>query len=611
MREVLNKAAVLHRPTKEYIYPESRHTLVCQMSAARGDLERVELQYWYRTEEEEEARHCLQMTCSLRDGCRDYYRAKVTFSGPAAYVRYCFRLEKGADVYWYGPNGFLDHKPGMKEHYFEFLWPNEGDGYRAPDWSSSQVYYQIFPERFRNGDKSLDPPGTVPWGSVPNREEYMGGDLAGVIEKLEYIKDLGATCIYFTPIFHAMSNHMYDTVDYYSVDPRFGSADLFRQLVDEAHNRGLRIILDGVFNHCGYDFPFFQDFVVHGEQSAYREWFYADSYPVRTDPPNYDCVGHYKWMPKINLNCPEARRYFIEVGKYWIREFDTDGWRLDVADEVATSFWEQFAWELRQVKSDILLIGETWGDAGRILNGNRLDSAMNYLFKDAVTDFIARERITVSEFDGRLNWMLALYPEEVCLRMYNLLDSHDTARFLYECGGQVRLLKLAAAVMMTFPGCPAIFYGDEVGVTGANDPLCRQAMIWEEERQDAELRLWYKKLAAVRHSSGSLQRGSFCANLISDEKKLYGYLRQTEDEVTAVVINASPDTAEMEVPLPYEGEWTGLLDGGKIITEEILTGKNGDSSRYTNCDMTEYRGLIKVELEAYSIKIFQKRGVIV
>ena len=307
----------------------------------------------------------------------------------------------------------------------------------------------------------------------------MGGDLAGITQQLDYIQSLGVTCLYLTPIFRAPSNHKYDTADYFEIDPAFGTKDDLRRLVDGVHARGMRIILDGVFNHCGYWWDKFQDVVKNGKASPYRSWFFIHSYPVDAERQNYDCVGHYKWMPKLNLADPDARDYFFSVGRYWLEEFGIDGWRLDVADELPTAFLEAFAAAMRACKPDCILLGETWGDAGRLVSANRLDSAMNYLFRDAAAAWLAKDALSASEFGCRLNRALALYPNETNLRMYNLLDSHDTARFLYEAGGDKARLRLAAALQMTFPGSPAIFYGDEVGLSGPNDPGCRMAMQWD------------------------------------------------------------------------------------------------------------------------------------
>ena len=202
-------------------------------------------------------------------------------------------MESDQGTVWYGSRGFETSEPGMQENFFEFLWPNPTDCDQAPAWAKDQIYYQIFPERFFNGDPSITPANSVPWGAAPTRENFMGGDLRGIIEKLDYIQALGVTCIYLTPIFKAPSNHKYDTVDYYEIDPAFGTKEDLRELVAEIHRRGMRLLLDGVFNHCGFYWPYFQDVIAKGKQSDYCDWFFPHSFPVTTEPCNYDCVGHY------------------------------------------------------------------------------------------------------------------------------------------------------------------------------------------------------------------------------------------------------------------------------------------------------------------------------
>ena len=312
-------AAVAHRPTAEYVYPRSRTGLVIRLFAARGDLDEAGLLYWERGETDPAGRREIPLRPKFRDRWRDCCEAEIETEPIAAYVRYCFRLRSGERELWYGPNGFRDTEPGPDEDFFEFLWPNPEDCFKAPDWSSGQVYYQLFPERFKNGDPSLTPEGADAWGSAPTRENFMGGDLRGIREKLPYISALGATCLYLTPVFEAPSNHKYDTVDYYRIDPHFGTEEDLRALISDAHALGLRVLLDGVFNHCGYYWPPFQDVVKNGEASKYRDWFFINAYPVTHETRTYDCVGHYKWMPKLNLANPQLRRYFIEVGKHWLQ----------------------------------------------------------------------------------------------------------------------------------------------------------------------------------------------------------------------------------------------------------------------------------------------------
>lgn len=413
----------------------------------------------------------------------------------------------------------------------------------------------------------------------------MGGDIPGIIQGLDHISDLGATCIYLTPIFKSPSNHKYDTVNYYEIDPSFGTKEDLRQLVEQVHNRGMRLILDGVFNHCGYYWPPFQDLIANGEESNYRSWFFPQSYPVTLDPCNYDCVGHYKWMPKINLDCPEAAEYFIRVGEYWIREFGIDGWRLDVADEVPVSFWQKFSSRIRQLKPDALLVGETWGDAQKLVTSNRLSTAMNYLFRDAMVGWLGKRELTVSQMDDQINRMLSLYPEEVALRLYNPLDSHDTARFLFECQNDIRRLKIAVAMQMTLPGCPAVYYGDEIGLSGDNDPLCRMCMQWDGEKQNRALFEWYQALIALRKKSPSLYEGDYETILCNDERNVYAFRRQTDTEGCIILINAGDTETSVQLPTADE-PWSAVI---------------GQTS------LTKCAEMLCAELPAYSVNILKNQ----
>lgn len=595
----MNLSAVLHRPTLEYIYPRSRQALEVSLTTARGDMAAVNILFWGRYETETSARQRVPMRAGLRDGLRDYFSASIELDSIAAYVRYCFELVD-AEGYklWLGADGFEHCEPDMSStNFFEFLWPNCADGFTPPEWSGEQVYYQIFPDRFRNGDSSLTPPQSEPWGSMPTRENFMGGDLPGIIEKLDYIADLGATCIYLTPVFASLSNHKYDTIDYYKIDPHFGTKDDLKRLVDGAHERGLRVILDGVFNHCGYYWPVFQDVVRNSATSKYKDWFFIQRYPVKPDPECYDCVGHYKWMPKLNLSNKEARRYFIGVGKYWLRESGADGWRLDVADEVPVTFWEEFAYEVKREFPDCVLIGETWGDAGKLVEPGRLDGAMNYLFRDAARDWLALGKISASEFAGRANRTLSLYPYEVDLRMYNPLDSHDTVRFLTYCGGNEDSHRLAVALQMTFPGCPAVYYGDEVGMDGGNDPDCRKAMDWERADAKTGPYEWYRRLIALRKNSKALTRGDFHISLCDDVHNASGYCRTFEDESLLVIINAGTRDLTAGAAVPYTGEWEDVLDGGTAVAVN-------SPAKVQSAYDAGYTGILEAHIPARSVKIF-------
>lgn len=546
----MNYAAIMHRPTLEYIYPQSRNELYIQITLAKKDIKDVKLVWWFRNDTSKDKLHYESMELACEDLYHDYYSIKINTLQIAAYVRYYFLFDNKIS---YAIKGFKEGEPEFNENFFEFLWPNIKDGHQAPEYANKLIYYQIFTERFSNGNNNITPKNSVPWGSKPTRENFCGGDIKGIIDKLDYIYELGINCIYLTPLFFAPSNHKYDTIDYYEIDPSFGCKDDLRKLVTKAHEKGIKVILDGVFNHSGYYWPQFQDVVLNGKNSKYADWFFVNEYPVSLQKQNYDCVGHYKWMPKLNLENKEVAEYFIKVGEYWISEFDIDGWRLDVADEVSTIFWQKFSDRIKAIKRDAILLGETWSDAGKLINNDRLDSAMNYIFRDALVDFIAKETINVSEFNNVINKMLSLYPREVALRLYNPLDSHDTSRFLRECNEDIDRLSIAVALQMTLPGCPAIFYGDEIGLSGDNDPGCRLCMNWDETAQNKKILDWYKKLINIRKNTKALYEGDFHAILCDDNKRIYIFERNTNDESVVVVINTEYSDFEISVPINLKG----------------------------------------------------------
>ncbi len=292
----------------------------------------------------------------------------------------------------------------------------------------------------------------MPWDAAPTRDNYFGGDLAGIRARLPYLQSLGAECLYLTPVFSGDFNHKYATADYFQVDPDFGTAEELAALVSDAHARGMRVVLDGVFNHVGVRFAPFADVLANGAASPYRDWFYLKRLPVTVDASCYECVGDYPYMPRLRTVNREVRAYILSVMLYWLDTAGIDGWRLDVADELDPGTLRYLREGVKTRCPDALLLGETWGDASRMVcGGDQLDCAMNYLFRDAAVDFFARERIGAAELENRLGHMLMKYPDAVNLRMYNCLDSHDTARFLTEAGGDGWRLKLAIAFQMLSP----------------------------------------------------------------------------------------------------------------------------------------------------------------
>ncbi|RKX45020.1 MAG: alpha-glycosidase [Thermotogae bacterium] len=419
---------------------------------------------------------------------------------------------------------------------------------KPPDWVKDAVFYQIFPDRFYNGDRNNDPADVAEWDDEPTAHNFFGGDLKGIMEKLDYLEELGVNVLYLNPIFKAPSNHKYDTEDYFEIDPQFGSKEVLKELVKELHKRGMKIILDGVFNHCGERFFAFQDVLKKGERSKYKDWFVIEDFPIMREPePNYMCWGGIPNMPEFNTNNPETRKYLLNVVRYWIEEADIDGWRLDTTEYLEPSFVKDIRQVTKETKSDAYVVGEVMGIASSWFKGNCLDAVMNYKLWESLVDFFAKGECNAREFDGRIRFLRGSYPSWANYAMFNLLGSHDKPRFLSLCKGDVRRMKLAIVFLMTYVGAPVIYYGDEIGMEGDGDPDCRRPFIWDEKRQNRELLQLYKIMIRLRKRYPALRRGRFQS--LYSHNGVYCYIRELEDQAIMIVLNNSDkgDVARIDI----------------------------------------------------------------
>ncbi|MCG8515418.1 MAG: glycoside hydrolase family 13 protein [Halanaerobiales bacterium] len=546
----MNKGAVQHLAGGNFAFPLDQETLMLRLKAARGDLKQVQVIYGSRFPEDGlDPSRAKEMDLIASDQEYDYFQTTIQLSD--ARFRYHFWLDDGKEQYWYNEEGFFLNRPrGFDSGFFSFPCINHNDIYRAPAWVRDAVFYQIFPERFYNGDQNNDPVTVQPWGGKPASDSFFGGDLAGIIAKLSYLKELGINALYLTPVFNSPSNHKYNIDDYYRIDPGFGDLETARELVNQAHRQGIRVVFDAVYNHSGFDFFAFRDLREKGPDSPYLDWFQIDSLPLRTNPPlNYRTfANHIVDMPKLNTSNPAVQQYLLDSARYWVEELDLDGWRLDVADEVDHQFWKKFRRELKAVKADLYLVGEIWHNANQWLQGDEFDGTMNYNLSRIIFDFFAKDRSGPGLFASRLtsNWMR--YQNEVNYYLLNLLDSHDTARIANIFGGEREKMKLAILFQLTYPGVPMIYYGDEIGLTGGNDPDCRGCMVWEKDKQDQELFKYYQKLIKIRHELTPLRRGSFTTILADDLNNLYGFKMVEKDQVVVVIINNSPHHQQVNLP---------------------------------------------------------------
>ncbi|WP_410512016.1 alpha-glycosidase [Paenibacillus sp. BR2-3] len=578
--------AIYHRPGDCWTYGYDDQTVHLRIRTKRDDVLKVDVLFgdkckpWGDMATE-------SMVILARDEMYDYWQAAVR--PPYGRLAYGFLLTKGHDQIWFTEKGF--HSDSPREHLglFEFPYLHPIDIHKPPVWVKDAVFYQIFPERFANGDGSNDPQETQAWGGRPEYYNFFGGDLQGVREHLDYLTELGINVIYFTPLFEAPSNHKYDTRDYLKIDPHFGSLETLRSLVQACHGRGIRIILDGVFNHCGVTFPYFQDVVEKGKDSKYYDWFHINEWPLQvTDGiPTYKTFAFEQTMPKLNTAHPEVRDYFINVGRYWIEETDVDGWRLDVANEADHTFWREFRKAVKELKPDAYILGEVWHDGMKWLQGDQFDGVMNYPVAHAILDFVVFEHHDAFEFAAKIGGYLARYPQQVNESCFIHLDTHDTVRLLTLCGDDKRKMKLATALQFTFVGAPSIYYGNEVGLAGQFDPDNRRCMIWESEKQDRELFSFYQKLILLRKEHPALTSGSFRTLWAEKGSSLLVYERHFGEDHVVVIMNASPVPLAAEFPFLC-GEWCDAMSGAME---------------------TRPTGVYQGELMPYAFRILYKKSV--
>ena len=461
-------------------------------------------------------------------------------------IAYYFELQNGVETLFYYGDCYEMAGTPTRADYFQLPFNHRADRFAAPAWTRDAVVYNIFPDSFAAG-KRLAPNGAPP---------CRGGTVRGVTENLDYIASLGFNCIYLNPIFAARSYHRYDTLDYYRIDPHMGAEDDLRDLVRRAHALGIRVILDGVFNHVSSDHPFFRDVLEKGRASRYYSCFYAlpetPRLPAAGELPGYTCFSYVADMPKTNTADPFLRQYFCDVGAYWVRKFDVDGWRLDVANELDDGFLRAFRASVKAAKSDALIVGEVWENAAHYLGGDMLDSAMNYDFRRYCRRFFAEQTVDAETFDTNVSTLLLRYNENALFAQLNLLDSHDVSRFLSLCGEKTERMELAVLLQMTFPGMPCVFYGDEKGLCGESEPEYRRPMAWDASSPLEEV---YRRMIALRKTHPALRDGSFHTELACGG--VYRYSRVWNGTKITVAMNLGAE------PVKTQKRGTLLLKKGE------------------------------------------------
>jgi cyclomaltodextrinase / maltogenic alpha-amylase / neopullulanase len=522
---------------------------------------------------------------------------RIDLEAPQNKSAFYFILQDGPAKVYFTRSGALD-KPDDNLFSFDkkILVPFE-----PPRWVSDAIFYQIFPDRFFNANASNDMksfypvqkrPAGKPWDIGDNTLEdwrsgkpaygnYFGGDLQGIMDKLEYIRSLGINTIYLNPVFKSPSNHKYDTIDYMTIDPQFGSNGLFKKLVEKIHSLGMKVIIDGVFNHTADESLYFTDVARNGPKSRYYKWYtilkwpFPGGYPPKWGPGANEPKNYYKcwWdfgdMPKLNYDSREVRDFILKVGAFWIKDMGADGWRLDVPNEVPHDFWKEFRQAVKKANPQAYIVGEIWGNGDEWLRGDEFDAVMNYRFRDTLLDFFVKEKINAGKFSQIFSQYQTDYAEQVNAVQFNLLGSHDTVRYLTACGNDATKMKISVTFQMLYPGAPTVYYGDEIGLEGDKDPDNRRPFIWDESRWNRNIHDHYKKLIAIRDSNPLFRNGNFRPYRYDNDKNIAVFLHSSGSAAALSIYNNASSEGKIILDLK------DIAASGKImdILTDLISGK--------------------------------------
>lgn len=564
----MNKYAIFHRPESNFAYAAAGNRLTIVLRVAANDKpEKVEILYnnKYRFTKR---RSALPMQRCAEDGVFAYYRADVELSDPR--FAYVFRITENGKVFYYSEEGLKEDYQFELAYYtfFQFAYINQSDVMPVVEWAKTSVFYQIFVDRFARGDFDKDDSYiNTPWDGDIDRYSFTGGDLDGVTEKLPYLDGIGVTALYLTPIFLSETNHKYNIKDYLRVDPQFGDGKKLDRLLTSAHARGMRVMVDCVFNHCDRKHEFFRDVEEKGRQSEYYDWFIIDGDFPDFGKGNYAHFADCKYMPKWNADNPETRKYLIGIALEYLR-LGFDGLRLDVADEISHETWRQLRREVKEKYPQALIIGEIWHDNVQWLNGDQLDGVMNYKLQKILVDYFGERSIKATDAAGRMNGLLFANTEQANAMALNFLDSHDTPRFLRFAGGNRDRLLCALCAAVMFPGMPCVLYGTEIPLDGAGDPDCRKPFDWTFKNRPAAFASNFKSVIGLKK-----QRALTGARAeITAVNGLLKITRTADGESVTAYFNTSG--TENRAVIDGEIIFSINFENGKILNDGAVVVKN-------------------------------------
>ena len=495
----MNHQALLHIPDSNYCYAVDTNTVEILLRTDKNDkFDEINIIYGNKYDYYVNQKRA-SLSLRFSDTLFDYYFIRLKLDD-VRFV-YIFELNTGDSVYYFSEDGVTEKYDFSLAYFNSFQLPyiNEADVTQPVDWLRNGIFYQIFVDRFYCGNREKNMSYVnAEWGDKPTPNSFFGGDIDGIIKKLDYIQNLGCDTLYLTPVFKSKTNHKYNITDYYKIDEQFGGNNALKRLVEAVHSKGMRIILDAVFNHCDKSLKEFQDVIKKGKKSRFYDWFIIHGDKADTTAGNYEYFGVCKYMPKFNTSNQKAQKYLTDIALYWIKKYNIDGWRLDVADEVSHDFWRKFRVAVKNVKRDAVIIGENWHDAHPYLNGDQFDGIMNYSVTKAMTDYFAKKNIKAKGLSERLSALYVRNSRPVNNMMLNLLDSHDTHRFYTMVNENENALIAALSVIFCLCGSACIYYGTEIPLAGGYDPDCRRTMDWTKENDFGAAGRIIKSLAELK-----------------------------------------------------------------------------------------------------------------
>lgn len=598
---MINLSAIEHRAFDNFCYPLDKNNLVINLKTGK-EIQKVFILWgdpfdWGK--ENDGSTYHWQFTTTEISGKKElqnHFWWTITLQPEFKRCKYFFKIQSNDESYIYGESGLVSEKDflaDMDSYYpFIFPWMNKNDICTTPVWAKNTIWYQIFPSRFCRGKQSKPDDKILPWAKINeevNNQQCFGGNLKGITEKLDYLKELGITGIYLNPINCSTTQHKYDTTDYYSIDPEFGTKKDMKKLVKEAHRRGIRIMLDGVFNHSGWDFFAWQDVLKKRQKSKYADWYMVNNWNFEGTPgnnaekANFFAFAYCDYMPKFNTNNKEVRKYLINVCKYWVKEYDIDALRLDVANEVCHDFCRELQESMRALKDDFYIIGEIWHNSIPWLRGNEFDAIMNYPLQNSIYKFALNENESVKNFEQDVNRCLTDYFIQTQHVMFNLMDSHDTMRLITKVQNRDKAIQILA-IMFALSGSPCIYYGTEVFLEGGKDPDCRRCMPWDEIESgkcDEDLKL-FRRLIEVRKNyaamSGYQTEFLYPSDNSKNADKRILCIQKTSDDSKHKLTLIANFTDSVQNVSEYTADNKIIFENGiqaKEKSEEINLAKNG------------------------------------